>query len=343
MGEATKIEWTATPLPDGTTLPGFTFNAWIGCEKVSPGCKHCYAEVDTYARVSKSRGLPLWGPGSSRHVTSASNWRKPIAWNREAERSGIRRRVFCSSLSDVFEDRPNPRPGYAYDDVLRKARADLWALIHETPWLDWLLLTKRPENAERLAVQAWADAFAYSTAGGEPESWWLPNIWLGTTCEDQKHANERIPHLVAAGATVKFVSYEPALEQVDFTTWLRVQVASDPGPHFVSEIDWVIVGGESGSRERSRPFDLAWARSAITQCKAAGTACFMKQLGALAIDTDYRAGVHAEHDKRSQRAMRELGMDHVGFHLVATHHPKGGDIAEWPEDLRVRQWPEVRS
>jgi protein gp37 len=317
MGETT-IEWAGTPLPDGRVLPGFTFNAWIGCEKVSPGCKNCYAEVDTYARVSKSRGLPLWGPGSSRHVTSDAYWRKPLSWNRQAGRDGVRRRVFCSSLSDIFEERLNPKPGYHYDDVTRRARANLWRLIFETPHLDWLLLTKRPENADRLALQAWSDEFALATHDNVPETWWLPNIWLGTTCEDQERADERVPRLLETPAAVRFVSYEPALGPVNFAD---IQVGNEtlkplagltwyPTPtHFATQgvtarksakLDWIIVGSESGSH--ARPMSLAWVRAVIDQCRAAGTAVFVKQI---ATDAD----------------------------------PKGGDTKHWPAGEWPREWP----
>lgn len=325
MGERTNISWC-----------DHTFNGWIGCEKVSPGCKNCYAAVDTYARVSASRGLPLWGPGSSRHVTSDANWRKPLAWHRAAERDGVRRRVFCSSLSDVFEDRPD----------LVQPRARLIGLIRETPALDWLLLTKRPENASRL----WVDAWAYY--GDDAK--WPPNVCLGTTCEDQRRADERIPHLLKMPAAVRFVSYEPALELVDFSRWIAPRTfcgcgaeyegdiehacteCKDPGNGLITTwgheaaeaeragrsdsqtqpgppIDWVIVGGESGPG--ARPFDLAWARSVVEQCKAAGAAVFVKQLG--------------------DAPKSKLVIDRMRPKLSR----KGGVMEEWPEDLRVREWP----
>lgn len=294
MGERTNISWC-----------DHTFNGWIGCEKVSPGCKNCYAAVDTYARVSASRGLPLWGPGSSRHVTSEANWRKPLAWSRAAEREGVRRRVFCSSLSDVFEDRPD----------LVQPRARLIGLIRETPALDWLLLTKRPENAARL----WADAWAHY--GDDAK--WLPNVWLGTTCEDQRRADERIPHLLDVPAAVRFVSYEPALGPVDFAA---IRFAGLPA---ILNLDWIIVGGESGPG--ARPFDLAWARSVVQQCKAADVSCFVKQLGA---EPRRRCDIGS-----GCAACLNIG-GAIGPHGVQLQDRKGGNWDEWPEDLRVRQWPE---
>ena len=122
MGENTKISWCDA-----------TFNPWIGCEKVSEGCKHCYAEHGTTARVSLSRGLPLWGKDAGRQITSDANWRKPLQWNRAAEKEGRPALVFCASLADVFEDRED----------LVEHRRDLFALIDKTPNLIWLMLTKK--------------------------------------------------------------------------------------------------------------------------------------------------------------------------------------------------------
>ncbi len=243
MGDTT-IEWTATRAPDGTLLGGFTFNAWIGCEKVSPGCKHCYASVHTYARVSRSRGLPLWGPGSHRHVTGRGTWAKPERWNREAELAGIRRKVFCSSLSDVFEDRPE----------LEVPRARLFMLVVSTPWLDWLLLTKRPQNADRLWRRASCKALTHV------QSPWLKNVWLGTTVEDQERADERIGELSNVQARVRFLSCEPLLGHI----------------RLGGAIDWVIVGSESGPKARPMPLDAA--ASIVTQCRAQGVPVFVKQI-----------------------------------------------------------------
>src|SRR5688572_29932027 len=129
----TKIEWTATVRPDGTVSPGYTFNPWRGCAKVSPGCTHCYAET-----LSKRNPAVLgtWGKDGVRAIGSDAYWRQPLAWNRAAKQAGERRRVFCASLADVFEDRPD----------LVGPRHRLVDLIQLTQHLDWLLLTKRPEN-----------------------------------------------------------------------------------------------------------------------------------------------------------------------------------------------------
>lgn len=326
MGAGTKIEWT-----------DYTLNPWWGCARVSPGCERCYAE--TFAkRVGHGKRLPaIWGAKAERKIASEAVWREPLRWNREAAQAGVRRRVFCASMADVFEDRPD----------LVAPRARLWRLIFETPSLDWLLLTKRPENAARLWANARAhwngwDRFEYESAGPV----WPVNVWLGTTCEDKRRADERLPHLLAVPAAVRFVSYEPALEAVDFARWLpkpcpRCGRATDEndcdqcaGMGLVDlgpSLSWIIVGGESGPG--ARPFDLAWARSTIAQCKAAGVPAFCKQLGA-------KPHVDGAGAKRVEGLSGLWLQD--GDALWAMDDPKGGDWSRWPHDLRVREWPEPR-
>lgn len=302
----TTIEWAH-----------YTHNPWIGCEKISQGCRNCYASVDTYARVSASRGLPLWGPGSTRHRTSEANWRKPLSWNRKAALKRIeadvlgrqheRPRVFCASLCDVFEGRED----------LDAYRADLWPLIELCTELDWMLLTKRPENVKRMVPKAWLDA-------------WPAHAWAGTSVENQAAADERIPRLLGVPARVRFLSMEPLLEAVDLT---RVRygniVAIDclrgtagvPEPHATGfpRVHLVIVGGESGPG--ARPFDIAWLRSILRQCRAAGTKCFVKQFGSAPVwDSDGPGGTHA----------------------IDLLDRKGGNPEEWPKDVRVREMPEAR-
>jgi protein gp37 len=299
MGERTGIQWT-----------NHTFNPWIGCAEVSPACDHCYARTGsarfeaTLRNADKMpRHLRLWGEGAEghRHVTSDSYWRQPLAWNRKAARDGVRRRVFCASFADVLEDRRDLDP----------LRARLWNLIELTPHLDWLLLTKRIDRAAAFAAQAAEDC-------GIDGLVWLPNIWIGTTVEDQRRADERIPHLLTIPASVRFLSVEPQLAHVDlsFIVAEARNIHGIEGPH---EIGWVICGGESGSH--ARPFDLAWARSLRDQCRAAGVPFFMKQLGARPV-----ASV-----SESTR-----GMGGVGLSLRDSH---GGNPDEWPEDLRVREVP----
>jgi protein gp37 len=184
-----------------------TFNGWIGCTKDSPGCLNCYAEAqqDTWLHNVE------WGPHGTRKRTGPDTWAKPVEWNLDAQRKGVRLKVFSASLSDIFEDRAE----------LASWRDEVHALIADTPHLDWQLLTKRPEIA----------AEYYRT---HP----IPtNVWLGASVEDRARAAQRIPVLLQIPATVRFLSIEPLLE--------------DLGDIDLSGVDWVIVGGESGRKFRT--------------------------------------------------------------------------------------------
>lgn len=280
MGKDTRIEWTATRHADGTVTPGMTFNIVWGCQKVSAGCANCYAE--TWAH---RHGHDVWGPAKTtpRRVLSDAYWKQPLAWNRAAEAAGVRARVFCSSMADVFEDHP----------TVETQRLRLWALIAETPWLDWLLLTKRPQYIVHMVPGDWlAPRGAFKVLpypGG-----WPANVWIGTSVEDQQRADERIPALLQVPARVRFLSMEPLLGPVNLTA-IRCSNGCAP-PHYCGEcypdgrtatgtfdaigdgaISWVIVGGESGGQ--ARPMHPAWVRSLRDQCVSAGTAFFFKQWG----------------------------------------------------------------
>ena len=214
--------------------------------------------------------------------------------------------MFCASMVDVFELLPERNAaGRAVQDA---ARARLWPLIEATPHLDWLLLTKRPENVIRLVPWGRFD--------GPGPDWypaWPTNVWLGTTVEDQRRADERIPILLSIPTRVRFVSAEPLLESIDLSRLGLVKPANPEGVH------WVIVGGESGPG--ARPFEAGWARRVVMQCRREGTAVFVKQLGS-----------------RTYVNVSEHGMGGVRLELVDR---KGGDPSEWPPELRVREWPEV--
>jgi protein gp37 len=246
MGAETKIEWC-----------DHTFNPWIGCTKVSPGCAHCYAEGK-----SKRRGWAQWGKGKERHHTSENYWKQPLKWNRAAYATNLngfpRPRVFCASLADVFDP-----------EVPDEWRCALFDTITETPNLDWLILTKRPEIAHD---------FYHNKIGLQDETIrdkFLPNVWLGVSVEDQKRADERIPILLLIPAKVRFLSCEPLLGPVDISRFLQ---CSFTGIHTgCSQVDWVIVGGESG--HHARPMHPDWARSVRDQCIAAGAAFLFKQWG----------------------------------------------------------------
>ena len=229
--ENSKIEWT-----------DHTFNPWIGCQKVSPGCDHCYAEM----LMDKRYGKVEWGPRGERVRTSQANWRNPFRWNSSAlsflEERGRRPRVFCASLADIFDNRAD-----------RAWRQDLFEVIRECPNLDWLLLTKRPENIRKMLPSDWGDGY--------------PNVWVGVTAEDQHWFDRRWRLLSEIPAVVRFISYEPALGPVRLPT-------SGPLP------DWVISGGESGPG--ARPIKRKWVRNIIRDCNRADVAVFLKQWGTYA-------------------------------------------------------------
>ncbi|WP_028204974.1 phage Gp37/Gp68 family protein [Paraburkholderia nodosa] len=267
MSENSKIEWCDA-----------TFNPWIGCTKVSPGCDHCYAERSTPSRVQKIN----WGPGAPRRRTSASNWRKPLQWNKaHAEffaAHGRRQRVFCASLADVFDNEVDPR-----------WRIDLFDLIELTPNLDWLLLTKRIGNAMRMLK-------SHDWCAGQR------NVWLGITVVNQEEADRDIPKLLATPAHMKFLSMEPLRGDVYVREYLTPSF-----PHCVAfvqgkqmedgycgrcgghrsdpihrrdthdYIDWVIAGGESGAG--ARPMHPTWPRRLRDQCAGASVPFLFKQWG----------------------------------------------------------------
>ncbi|MES2494614.1 MAG: phage Gp37/Gp68 family protein [Pseudomonadota bacterium] len=253
MGEGTNIEWADA-----------TFNPWEGCQKVGPGCDHCYAE----ARNARFGGgvAGNWGLGAPRRRTSTSNWRKPLHWQDDAARffaaNGRRQRVFCASLADVFDNAVHP-----------DWRSDLFELIQRTPDLDWLLLTKRIGNVERMI---WDD--------GEMRAL-PPHVWLGATIVNQAEADRDIPKLLATPAAKRFLSMEPLLGPVDLTAGLRraqssieyFQRVGQAGIGRSEILDWVIVGGESGPG--ARPMHPDWARSLRDQCAEAGVPFLFKQWG----------------------------------------------------------------
>jgi protein gp37 len=226
MAKYSPIEWTH-----------HTFNPWWGCTKVSPGCKNCYAEI-----FSHRIGQDIWGPRADRRFFGDAHWREPIKWNREAARADTRRRVFCASMADVFENRTELAP----------VRERLWQLIADTPALDWLLLTKRPEHA--LTYAPWGRA-------------WPENVWAGVTAENQRWAGKRIPLLLQIPTLIRFVSCEPLLGPVDLSKWITGE----------RRISWVIAGGESG--HKARPMNPEWARALRDQCRAAAVPFHFKQWG----------------------------------------------------------------
>ena len=234
MAKDSAIEWT-----------GHTFNPWWGCTKVSPACDHCYAEV--WARRT---GHGVWGADAPRRELSNNYWSQPLRWDRDAARFGRRARVFCASMGDVFE----------WNRSLDRLRDRLWALVERTPNLDWLLLTKRPHLARRLAP--WPGA-------------WPSNVWLGTTVENQHFADRRIRYLLDVPCQYRFLSCEPLLGPVDLSG-------------YIDALHWIIAGGESGGR--ARPTHPDWIRGLRDQCVNAGVAFHFKQWGNWYPQEAYRTG-----------------------------------------------------
>lgn len=221
MAEKTLIAWT-----------DHTFNIAWGCVKVSPGCAHCYADS-----LAGRYGWDVWGKNAARRTFGDKHWAQPLEWNRAAVADKRRHRVFCSSMCDVFEDHP----------TIAAEREKLWSVIRATRWLDWQLLTKRPERIAASLPADWADGW--------------PNVWLGTSIEhmDYCHRADQLRNIPAA---VRFISYEPALGPL---------AGMD-----LRGIDWVIFGGESGVGFRAA--DVQWSRDMRDHCAAQGVAYFHKQL-----------------------------------------------------------------
>lgn len=352
MASETVIEWT-----------DHTFNPWRGCAKVHAGCTHCYAEKNVGVAMHGIRWGEVWS-GGQRVVKADSQWGEPRAWANAAAKAGKRRRVFCASLADVLEHPADPpqslgQPEYstamhrvmAARHGLDGARHRLWDVIRQTAnvpsheanimesgpaGLDWLLLTKRPEH--------WALV---------PEDV-RPLVWLGTSVSDQATADELVPRLLQAdGFRYRFVSAEPLVGPLDLRSFMWPVHGWWRGPYqsyseaktagaecglrrqaLVSAhsrfLDWVIVGGESG--RKARQCHVEWVRDVVRQCREAGVPCFVKQLGACASDPENGlagAGLQVP-DEAAPLVARRLKDE------------KGGDMAEWPADIRVRQFPEVR-
>lgn len=306
MAETSKIEWTDS-----------TFNPWVGCTKIAPACDHCYA-----ADLSKRYGWAEWG-NAPRKRTSESNWKNPLAWQRQAPKfyteHGRRRRVFCASLADVFDNQ-----------VPTEWRDDLWALIRACPDLDWLLLTKRPQNIEKMLPAFWDEVKGH--------------VWLGTTVEDQEHADRNIPHLLKHDSAVRFISVEPMLGPIDlrsielgngmfldarFGTYGKRAVGSTfedaneavaalgPLPERTRSVDWVIAGGESGPHARAS--NPQWFRNLRDQCAAAGVPFLFKQWGEW-VSVSEVAGPGSHLTFEDGRTVRRVGKKAAGRHLDGELH-----------------------
>lgn len=255
MSQNSKIEWT-----------DHTFNPWWGCTKVSAGCKNCYAEM----LDNRWKG-GHWGLGSDRRAMSIEHWRQPLKWNEAALRAGRHAKVFCASMADVFEDHPQ----------VGEYRAQLFELIERTPFLIWQLLTKRPENIMDMLPIYWTRDLPFQS--------FPKNVWIGTSVENQAAANSRIPHLLKVPASVRFLSCEPLLGPIDINN--IVQPTHSREVPAIFELQWVIVGGESGPN--ARPMHPHWVRSLRSACEIAHVPFFFKQWGEWRL-YDHYAGDNAK-------------------------------------------------
>lgn len=322
MGSETKIQWADK-----------TWSPWRGCTKVAPGCTNCYAEAGS---KRNQKVLGIWGDNGRRVVNA--NWDQVHAWNRKAEKDGKAITVF-PSLCDPFEDwgkSMHNHLGVEIPDTMTEVRSQFFKLIRETPWVRWLIVTKRPENAPKM----WPIRTLHapdSLPHDEPRR--LDNVVLVTSISEQETANRNIPLLLQCRdlCSAIGVSAEPLLGPIDLSYPEEINAAEmccggyecgcrglPCNPPLTHYLDWVIVGGESRQHGECRPCQLRWIRSIVRQCEAANVACFVKQLGSEVFNAE--AG---DFDQTNE------------VWSLLLKHPKGGDPAEWPEDLRVHEFPKA--
>lgn len=317
MGKESKIEWCTS-----------SWNPWHGCHKVSAGCKYCYMFRDK-ARYGQDPNVVVRAGDKTFYA--------PLKWAEP-------KKIFTCSWSDFFIEESD-----AWRD-------EAFAIMALTPQHTYQVLTKRPDRMwkylrpgrQNEVVKAACNIlrtrkgeFAYTKWLSEYDGEWPPkNVWLGVSVEDQKTADERIPHLLNTPAAVRFLSVEPLLGPVDLrnvkpssSQWLDAVTGLRGGDHSLADcnsINWVIIGGESGPD--ARPFDVAWARSIIRQCKDAGVPVFTKQLGAKPYDSDLRIAT-------PRSVIVPIDSDWTFTDKLADR--KDGDWSEWPEDVRIREFPNV--
>lgn len=340
MGDKTRIEWA-----------DHSWSPWRGCTKVSPGCANCYAE-----KLSRRNPAVLgeWGRGKPRVL--AKNWDDPVRWNKRASvpvSVNWDCRDDCGEPAKAYGPRPRVFPSlcdWLDEEVPTKWRVQFLRLIFDTPHLDWLLLTKRPSEFHVLMARCLdaigkSEGFPKEGTPSEFGNWavnWLSgktpphNVWFGVSVESQMLADERIPVLLRIPARIRWLSLEPLLGPVDLTGFLwgkdpvcehcsrdadcthGMTTRKDNGQ---SSLDWFVIGGESGPG--ARPCLVEWIECLIKQGADAGVPVFTKQFGS------------------SAYCIREPGRPERGVTRLSNllKHPKGGDPAEWPEHLRVREYP----
>lgn len=306
----TRIEWTDA-----------TWNPVVGCTPVSSGCANCYAANFASRFGAVWPGVAAHGKWTGKVLLRPEVLDVPLRWRKP-------RRVFVCSMSDLFHERV---PFEFIDRV--------FAVMALCPQHTFQVLTKRPERAAEYLARGgdgiWSAACDIDLDKVRPETdpgWPLRNVWLGTSCENQATADERIPHLLRCPAAVRFISCEPLLSEIDLSGYMSGPYVGLPGdvvyPNWNAGIDWVIVGGESGPK--ARPCYDDWIMSIRDQCRAAGVPVFIKQLGSAPMKAD--GGSLDGWPEDGSVVDWETGR-------IRLRHPKGGDPAEWPEYLRVRQWP----
>ena len=280
----------------------------VGCTRKSEGCRNCWSER-FLARFGSIPGHKF--EGISRFTPEGPRWTgtvrlaedaldEPLSWRKP-------RRIFVCSTSDLFHEKVETEWLDRIFDVMRRARQHTFQV-----------LTKRPENM----LEYMKSRYHFPTVA--PEIKPLPNVWLGVSVEDQATADERIPLLLQTPAAVRWVSYEPALGPVNFASHLHRRINEH-----CNVLDWIVLGGESGPG--ARPFDIEWARAVVKQTRLTGTTVFVKQLGALPHDGSACVGAGSECEPAHGREQ--------GDRRLVLKDKKGGDMAEWPEDLRVREYP----
>jgi protein gp37 len=314
----TSIEWTQE-----------TWNPTVGCDRISPGCAHCYAKTlhdKRHRAVLDGAQLPAQylQPFETLQLMpdrldAPLRRKKPTTY-------------FVNSVSDLF-----------HEDVPETFILDVFSVMQRRPQHTFQILTKRADRMR--TVVGWL-ARKFADVG---EAFPLPNVWLGVSVENQHFADERIPQLLQTQAAVRFVSAEPLLEAINIRRWLSparcisTGIPMRPVPEKdLPGLDWVIPGFESGAN--ARPGQVVWIRSLVQQCAVAGVACFVKQLGAKPIDRN-DAGFEGDTptswpmDTDVEDSPNGCREEYQGAPVRVRLTKKGGDPAEWPEDLRVREMP----
>ena len=321
-----KIEWTDE-----------TWSPIRGCNPVSPGCARCWAaRMANRHRSGAYKGFVENGKWTGRVELIPDQLEKPLHWRKP-------RRIAVALMGDLFHARLTTEDIAAVFGVMAACPQHTFQVLTKRPermreWFKWVLWwTGFPHDDKRVSHVLARHTFQQLGIAGSvvPLNWPLPNVHLAVSVEDQATADERIPLLLQTPAAVRWVSYEPALGPVDLSKRLAVRhvtpslLHSAVGLGMDTQLDWLAIGGESGPG--ARPCNVEWVRSAVRQCQEAGVACFVKQLGAKPMDTTRNARLGLR--LAPGVAMAEWN---VRYQLK---HPKGGDPAEWPSDLRIREFP----